>query len=70
MIIIGKQKRKTKLLSEQESNIKQDDVELRSEIESLRGILLAKLGDVEEHDGSLELVSLHIYMFMMDLYAQ
>ena len=51
-------KRKTKLLSEQERNIKQDDVELRSEIESLRGILLAKLGDIEENDGSSEIVSL------------
>ena len=42
--------------------MKQDDVELRSEIESLRGILLAKLGDVEEHDGSSELVILLIYI--------
>ncbi|KAI7856274.1 hypothetical protein BDC45DRAFT_533705 [Circinella umbellata] len=49
---------KTKLLSEQERNIKQDDVELRSEIESLRGILLAKLGDIEENDGSSEIPNL------------
>ncbi|KAG2220457.1 hypothetical protein INT45_004199 [Circinella minor] len=49
---------KKELADEQESNIKQDDVELRSEIESLRGILLAKLGDIEENDGSSEIPNL------------
>ncbi|KAI9323506.1 hypothetical protein BX666DRAFT_2022237 [Dichotomocladium elegans] len=45
---------KSRTLKESESIMKQGDIDLRSEIESLRAILMAKLGDVEGHDDDEE----------------
>lgn len=39
--------RKSQLLNENENHLKESDINLRSELDSLRAILLAKVGDVE-----------------------
>ncbi|KAI7864517.1 hypothetical protein BDF14DRAFT_1834080 [Spinellus fusiger] len=41
---------KTQLLKENESRMRQSDVHLLSEIKSLRGLLLAKVGDIEDRE--------------------
>ncbi|ORY93933.1 hypothetical protein BCR43DRAFT_350049 [Syncephalastrum racemosum] len=38
---------KSQLLNENENHLKESDINLRSELDSLRAILLAKIGDVE-----------------------